>query len=50
MKSRTEIEKFLERLDKVQFLSPNEPITPYGIDRVLSQMSDAISDLEGAIS
>lgn len=32
MKTREDIEKFLEN---IQFLSPNEPITPQGIQRIL---------------
>ncbi len=47
MKTREEIKEFLDRIDEnVKFLSPNEPITPQGIQRVLDQMSEATADLE----
>jgi hypothetical protein len=32
MKTREEIDSYLEN---IQFLSPNEPITPQGIQRIL---------------
>ena len=37
------------KLDSIQFLSPNEPITPDGIMRILSQLDLATQDLENAI-
>jgi len=42
MKTKEEIYQFL---DNIQFLSPNEPITPQGIERILNQMAEATSDL-----
>lgn len=47
MKTRQEIDKFLE--EQIQFLSPNEPITPEGIVRVLVEIDEAISDLENTL-
>lgn len=46
MKTREDIDKFL---DNIQFLSPNEPITPEGIMRVLDQMEQATKDLEDVL-
>lgn len=45
METKEEIEKILNR---VQFLSPNEPITEQGVMRVIDQISRDISLLEDA--
>lgn len=46
MKTRQDIDKFLEN---IQFLSPNEPITVQGVERVLNQIEQATKDLEDTI-
>lgn len=46
MKTESEIQ---EELSKVKFLSPNEPMTPWAIERVLSTITEAISSLEGEV-
>lgn len=49
MSARADIEKYLKKLDEIQFLSPNEPITRQGIIRVLSQMETATQELEDVV-
>ena len=46
MKTRKEIDSLL---DSIQFLSPNEPITKPGIQRILNQLNLCIADLESSI-
>ena len=44
--TRSEIER---KLNRIQFLSPNEPITEQGILRVIAQIDENTSDLEDAV-
>ena len=41
-----QIEELKEKLGKVKFLSPNEPLTTYGVKRILKEMSELTSEVE----
>ena len=46
MTTKEQIEALEKRLSEVKFLSPNEPLTTYGVKRILNEMSQLTSDLE----
>jgi hypothetical protein len=46
MTTTKQIEKLKEKLGKVKFLSPNEPLTTYGVKRILKEMSQLTSEME----
>ena len=49
-KTKEQLRKEIEdRLNNIQFLSPNEPMTPQGIERVLEQMTQCTEDLAGFV-
>ena len=41
-----QIEELKKRLSDVKFLSPNEPLTTYGVKRILKEMSQLTSGVE----
>ena len=46
MTTKEQIDALEKRLSGVKFLSPNEPLTTYGVKRILNEMSQLTSDLE----
>ena len=46
MTTTKQIEKLKEKLGAVKFLSPNEPLTTYGVKRILKEMSQLTSEME----
>ena len=45
MTTKEKIEALEQRLGEVKFLSPNEPLTTYGVKRILNEMSQLTSEL-----
>ena len=39
METNDEIAKLYKELEQVKFLSPNEPLTRYGVQRLVAEMS-----------
>ena len=46
MTTKEQIEALKKRLSEVKFLSPNEPVTTYGVKRILNEMSQLTSELK----
>lgn len=41
-----QIEELQKKLGEVKFLSPNEPLTTYGVKRILNEMSQLTAEVE----
>lgn len=48
-KTREEEEQILQELENVQFLSPNEPITHWGIERIINWLREKTDELSAQV-